>query len=1456
MDPGQPSSTPPQPRRRRWFQDLKQILLKPFDSGSSHAPSSPLQATLQDLRKSAELVSPLRPAIDGLTSFVSLFETATKHRQEYQKMAEDLNITLQFLARHLDASGSTQMTETITEVLWAIQEEVGFAQAQEDRGTVGRLLGADYDEEDLVRRYRRIEQLFHRLQLEVSMGAWHTENANQMEEKLSSLRPAKLATFNSILSAQINRRTCTENTRKNLLYELNTWSDKPEGEKMFWMDGMAGTGKTTIACTLSESLYLRGQLAASFFCTQTSPECRDANRIIPTIAYQLARHSTPFMSALGQALEENPDMGSLNISAQFQQMLKDPLSTVKDKVPNNLVVVVDALDECEDKQVIGQILEAAFRFAKDLPIKFFITSRPEAAIREKMFSPENVSKSILHLHEIEASLVQEDIELYLREELKSMSPSRADVKQIATLANNSFIYAATAARYIRPGRSSTGPHRRLARVLAVDSESGGEFNHIDSLYSTVLNTALEELEPEVKGLTQLVLRAVVCAQEPIRIDTLAALCGLPDEGLALAALRPLRSVLHVSGHTNVVLTLHTSFPDYIFTQHRSGRFFCDKSAHSQLLARRCFEVMKGQLRFNICHLPSSLIPDDKVPNLKTRIKENISPSLSYACRYWTEHLENSPASGDLFRMLDEFLSQRLLFWMEVLNLKKCIVIGTQGLAQVREWVRVSESRKYKQRLHPDGNSQAANGPSDTLQLTSDAHKFLARFSSHAISLSTPHIYISALPFCPPSSLVSVHYRQRAKGLMQVNGTAIIRLGLSALATWRTGSHIFSVAYSPDGAHVASGNWNGAICIRNVHDNKVVVGPFTGNSQIVYSIAFSPDGTRLASASGNNYSSEGSVYVWDARDGTPIAGPLKGHTNCVNSVAFSPNGVHIVSGSSDHTIRVWDAPGGTLAAGPFKGHTGRVNSVGYSPDGARIVSGSSDHTIRLWDANTGISIRLFEGHTDRVLSVGFSPHGQHIVSGSRDCTIRVWNVDDGALSICPLEGHTKSITSVAYSPNGKLIVSGSKDQTIRVWNVPDGTLATGPFEGHSGCVNSVGFSPDGAQIVSGSYDQSIRIWNVSDNLPAPPPPKGTSSHINSAEFSPDGTLIATGSSNATVGVWSAVDGTLIAGPLRGHTDYVLSVAFSPDSTRIASGSQDQTIRIWHARSGTLVAGPFEGHSSFVKSVAFSPDGLRLASGSYDNTVRVWDPSNGRLVAGPFEGHTCWIESVAFSPDGTLIASGSRDKTIRVWNSFAGNQIAHPFEGHNNAASCVCFSHDGSRIVSGSWDNTVCIWNARNGQIIAGPFKSYTYSVSSIALSPDSTLIVIGSSNNTCTIGLLNTADGTPAAPLLRGHTDAVRAASFSRDGLSILSCSFDETVRVWDVQRKQSTCVALRDPWEVYGDGWVLNSHSQILFWVPAEIRNYFSRLNNPVTIGPLGTVNIDFDGILLGSEWAGCWHDS
>ncbi|THU87015.1 hypothetical protein K435DRAFT_731107, partial [Dendrothele bispora CBS 962.96] len=152
---------------------------------------------------------------------------------------------------------------------------------------------------------------------------------------------------------------CTDNTRVTILSDIMEWaqndsSDAPLG---YWMCGMAGTGKSTIAKSLCLMLEEKELLGASFFCSRQIAECREYHHIIPTIAYQLAHYSRTFGEMLEKILEQKPDLASKEPATQMRELLIKPWEAVikAKKIEYPPVVVIDALDECED---ISEVLKA------------------------------------------------------------------------------------------------------------------------------------------------------------------------------------------------------------------------------------------------------------------------------------------------------------------------------------------------------------------------------------------------------------------------------------------------------------------------------------------------------------------------------------------------------------------------------------------------------------------------------------------------------------------------------------------------------------------------------------------------------------------------------------------------------------------------------------------------------------------------------------------------------------------------------------------------------------------------------------------------------------------------------------------------------------------------------------------------------------------------------------------
>ena len=583
---------------------------------------------------------------------------------------------------------------------------------------------------------------------------------------MDKLSPSLAPQYGSAQSTELRRDACIPNTRVDLLSQLRAWTEDSNSKRIYWLNGMAGTGKTTIAYSLCEHLESNVTLAASFFCSRQLPTCRDASMIVPTVAYQLARFSLPFRHALSSALEQAPDVHGLKVSKQFQKLIVEPLMAIRTTLPPDLVVVIDALDECDNRDGVDQILETLLAHAPRLPIKFFVTSRPEARIQDQMRAEQSRGVPMeLDLHNLEHSVVREDIKTYLKVKLNSPRLTLTDTNhdKLVDQSGVLFIYAATVVRYIEVDNFSRSA-KRLAQVLSASTSSHTHSSvDIDALYKDILKAAHENnnLDDSERREMEDVLHTVICAQEPLTARVVAALLKL-DVDSVQAALRPLSSVLHVSSEANgVITTFHESFPDYMLDKDRSGAFSCNAGKHNALLARRCFDVIgRCTPLFNICDLESSYVfdwendndnddddadgydskvedgedeedeaDDDKneaendddeaeneddedgedgeeeeedgnskkhrnidfIPGLDQRVETAISSEMFYACQHWGPHIVLGVASQQLLNDLHEFLSTRLLLWMEVMNLKRRMSTGVGVLHWVHSWLQVSSS---------------------------------------------------------------------------------------------------------------------------------------------------------------------------------------------------------------------------------------------------------------------------------------------------------------------------------------------------------------------------------------------------------------------------------------------------------------------------------------------------------------------------------------------------------------------------------------------------------------------------------------------------------------------------------------------------------------------------------------------------------------------------------------------
>ncbi|CAG8888404.1 unnamed protein product [Penicillium egyptiacum] len=1029
-----------------------------------------------------------------------------------------------------------------------------------------------------------------------------------------------------------------------------------EGKCIFWLNGMAGTGKSTISRTVANRFEEEKLLGASFFFKRGEGDRGNAIKLFPTITKQLTKIIPQLTSGVRKAIDNNPDIGTKGLKEQFDRILLQPLLDLHSSaLPTmNVVIVIDALDECDvdnDMRLILHLLPQ-LRKAEGIRVRVLITSRPELPIRlgfEKL--PLHDHKDFV-LHEIPKEVVENDLSLFLNHRISKIREERdpslpidwpgvINIRKLVALSVPLFIFAATICRIFED--PDWDPIDSLPEILTHQNDE----SKLDGTYLPVLDRLLQrQSEKKKKGLVQefhQVVGAIVILESPLSIIALSRLIGLPQR-LVHTRLNSLHSVLSVpNDETSPIQLFHLSFRDFLLSPETREKtvFWVDEKEMHYRLSKCCFLICEN-LRRNICELPSDATQRENID--RQTINRFLPPELQYACRYWAHHLV---LCIDMYTMVQDallFLRRHFLHWVEAMSL----------LGLTSEMVGIIN--RLETVILGDHNAELS-------EFLHDAKRFILK--NRQIADEAPlQVYCSGLVFAPRNAIIRREFEAQLPSWIYQLPQVQERWSAELQALEGHSSSVQSVAFSPDSQLLASGSDDKTIRLWDTATGALQQ-TLEGHTDSVQSVTFSPDGRLLASSSDDK-----TIRLWKTATGA-LQQTLKGHTDSVQSVAFSPDSRLLASSSDDKTILLWNIAIGALQQ-TLEGHIDWVQSVIFSPDGRLLASSSDDETILLWNTATGALQQTLKGHTDSVQSVVFSPDGQLLASSSYDETVRLWDTATGALQQT-LEGHTDSVQSVVFSPNGQLLASSSDDKTIRLWDTATGALQQ-TLEGHIDWVQSVAFSPDGRLLASGSDDETVRLWDTA-TAPLQQTPECHTGWVFSVAFSPDGRLLASGSDDKTIRLWDTTIGALQQ-TLKGHTDAVQSVVFSPDGRLLASSSRDKTVGIWDIATGTLQQ-TLKGHTDSVRSVVFSPDGRLLASGSNDKTVRLWDTATGALQQ-TFEGHTDLVRSVAFSPDGRLLASGSDDRNVRLWDTATG-ALYEIFRIHG-VATDLEFSQDGAYLSS--------------------------------------------------------------------------------------------------------------------------------------------------------------------------------
>ena len=479
-----------------------------------------------------------------------------------------------------------------------------------------------------------------------------------------------------------NRSGCLKGTRTDVLDKIELWSKDPEMSPVYWLNGLAGTGKSTIAQTIAERIFADGRLGASFFCSRDFKDRRDLHYIFPTLAFQLALKHTEYRSVLVPLLRSNPDVGHESLLNQMRTLIVEPLGSLD----ISTAIIIDALDECADEDPQSAILSVMGRLVEGIPsVKFFITGRPEprlqSGFRLGFLRP---LTDVFVLHEVEPSVINTDIRLFFEHGLfeiaerrginRDVWPTVQHLDLLCERAAGLFVYAVATLKFLDHGFAS--PMKKLDTIFQAPETTAPEGKAtirsrttLDSLYLSVLRNAFNGMDHEDDETMRSVVGTVILAVNPLPPSAIATLVHLEKQEVT-DLLRLIQSVLILPEDPSLaVLPFHKSFPDFITDPLRcpDQRFHISLETGHFKLAVSCLKLMNSSLEQNLLSLPDYAL-NMEVQDLQAKIENRISIALQYACRSWHNHLAEIRRDAEaIIPILRSFLQEGFLAWLEVMS---------------------------------------------------------------------------------------------------------------------------------------------------------------------------------------------------------------------------------------------------------------------------------------------------------------------------------------------------------------------------------------------------------------------------------------------------------------------------------------------------------------------------------------------------------------------------------------------------------------------------------------------------------------------------------------------------------------------------------------------------------------------------------------------------------------------
>jgi len=499
---------------------------------------------------------------------------------------------------------------------------------------------------------------------------------------------------------------CMKDTRKSLLEKIVAWVtnglDQTDSGSTYWIYGLPGIGKTSLAHSICASLDDKEQLAGAFFCRRDDQELREPRHIVPTLIRKLAILFPPFRRIVAEFLRNNP-----NITPESMRptLFLDFIRKLPRLPKKTLVFVIDALDECGGPESRPGVLQALTDATACAPwLKVIITSRQEADIQRFFDSPTQPPHLRYDLTADEETT--SDLRIFAKyrfdrvaemQYLQSPWPEPSLFDRIISRAAGLFIFIETLARSLVDFHDA---NELLATTLHDPASPG--LASLYGLYASIVRRRRVPTSAEFWLVIGVLLSTA--PYRPLCDETIAELAGV-KLNLVKIWVDDLGSMFYRDqGASGGIRVRHLSISDFFVSDCSQGDYQVNLRDANVNLGIACLEKMVEQLRFNICGLEDSRLANADVKGLASRIKEHISDALQYSSLYWPNHLCFTPDTRErrLLDMLRKFFEgPYALFWVEVLSIMGMLRIGVPSLRELTsKLIKVSKAPAWGIRREP------------------------------------------------------------------------------------------------------------------------------------------------------------------------------------------------------------------------------------------------------------------------------------------------------------------------------------------------------------------------------------------------------------------------------------------------------------------------------------------------------------------------------------------------------------------------------------------------------------------------------------------------------------------------------------------------------------------------------------------------------------------------------------